>query len=520
MDDFAKTNAILEVNRAKEIQQLRQDLEKIFENFVHWLEADHGLYWITGKPGSGKSTLMKFISAHPNTRKHLQTWARGRKLVTASFYFWSPAKNQLQKSQAGLLRSTLLDGTPSTDEPMFCFFIDGLDEYDGNPQDIIELVGILRHSPYIKVCVASRPWNEFETAFGLNRAWVLCVHDLTRDDIRLYTTETLGKDLIFQQLRKMDDRCPDLVEDVVKTAEGVFFVDERYQEQMSTTFIVTLRARKLLPVFTYWHIDEDIADDYVFDLETKAPPPAFGQESDAELLDTICYHMDGLDSLDDASRTQMRLAAHMRSTLIARGGYDSSGNKLSRFSPHQFRTTRERISPQSTARVKIRERTDIRAWHQCCGTLRVIAAKHPLNGFIDEYASDFQSATANSKWNDAALTAHFRAGLRDEIKDLLISKDRSEKPSIFSWKSVETPNSCYDGSIEDYISGFKTLAQGFEGHELPYVLRISWTGGQDGIDSRTGRYGQKIPRSAHIGSFNKHTDAGMQKMREKQAETS
>ncbi|KFY89381.1 hypothetical protein V498_06457 [Pseudogymnoascus sp. VKM F-4517 (FW-2822)] len=592
MEDFAKTNAILEVNRAKEIQQLRQDLEKIFEeikspfqiknpysqawgqlpgaaeraknlvaerlilnrlgyltmeyrhqaiskehaktfqwiyeptssdskpwtNFVHWLEEDHGLYWITGKPGSGKSTLMKFISAHPNTRKHLQTWARGRKLVTASFYFWSPAKNQLQKSQVGLLRSILYqifrqcpdwilrlfpvtnshlesgspenhfdtveellcifrrltepltsqDGTPSTDEPRFCFFIDGLDEYDGNPQDIIEMVGILRHSPHIKICVASRPWNEFETAFGLNRAWMLCVHDLTRDDIRLYTTETLGEDVIFQQLRKMDDRCPDLVEDVVKTAEGVFLwvflvvrslleglsnadrisdlqkrlselptdlesyferllysVDERYQEQMSTTFIVTLRARKLLPVFTYWHMDEDVADDYVFDLETKAPPSgearhipinhmkkrlnarckglmeakfyepfrsggpssfvvawqvdflhrtvrdflalanmqkllhsrvqksynadlaicrsvlatfkttielAFGQESDTELLDTFCYHMDGLDSLDDASRTQMRLAAHMRSTLIARGGCDFSGDKLSRFS--------------------------------------------------------------------------------------------------------------------------------------------------------------------------------------------
>lgn len=144
---------------------------------------------------------------------------------------------------------------------------------------------------------------------------MLCVHDLTRGDIRLYTAETLGKDLIFQQLRKMDDRCSDLVEEVVKAAEGVFLwvflviqsllealsnadrisdlqkrlselptdlesyferllysVDERYQEQMSTTFMVALRARKQLPVVTYWHMDEDIADDYVFDLETKASP--------------------------------------------------------------------------------------------------------------------------------------------------------------------------------------------------------------------------------------------------------
>ena len=40
--------------------------------FVDWLKQEDGLYWVSGKPGSGKSTLMKFLSAHDTTLKHLE----------------------------------------------------------------------------------------------------------------------------------------------------------------------------------------------------------------------------------------------------------------------------------------------------------------------------------------------------------------------------------------------------------------------------------------------------------------
>ncbi|KAK1486937.1 hypothetical protein CABS01_13070 [Colletotrichum abscissum] len=36
-------------------------------NFSSWLQGSRGIFWITGKPGSGKSTLMKFISGHEIT---------------------------------------------------------------------------------------------------------------------------------------------------------------------------------------------------------------------------------------------------------------------------------------------------------------------------------------------------------------------------------------------------------------------------------------------------------------------
>ena len=100
-----------------------------------WLECDEQLFWITGKAGSGKSTLMKHLcnpgsqavykttsdadslgDASPReysqttdrTRCHpfLRKWAGASTLIVASFYFWNSG-NQLQMSQDGLL-STLL----------------------------------------------------------------------------------------------------------------------------------------------------------------------------------------------------------------------------------------------------------------------------------------------------------------------------------------------------------------------------------------------------------------------------
>lgn len=41
--------------------------------FPEWLESDNeSIYWITGKPGSGKSTLMKYITNHPSVADHLR----------------------------------------------------------------------------------------------------------------------------------------------------------------------------------------------------------------------------------------------------------------------------------------------------------------------------------------------------------------------------------------------------------------------------------------------------------------
>jgi len=76
------------------------------DSFTRWLEFGDGIYWINGKAGSGKSTLMKFLYDHEQTRKLLTSWASPIKLDLANFFFWNSGTTD-QKSQSGLLRSLL-----------------------------------------------------------------------------------------------------------------------------------------------------------------------------------------------------------------------------------------------------------------------------------------------------------------------------------------------------------------------------------------------------------------------------
>jgi hypothetical protein len=72
------------------------------------------LYWITGKAGSGKSKLIRFLVDHQETRTSLQAWAGGTRLITVSFFFGNSGY-ALQMSHKGLFRSLLyqiLDQAP------------------------------------------------------------------------------------------------------------------------------------------------------------------------------------------------------------------------------------------------------------------------------------------------------------------------------------------------------------------------------------------------------------------------
>ncbi|KAF9881153.1 hypothetical protein CkaCkLH20_01303 [Colletotrichum karsti] len=55
------------------------------EQFLNWLQDDNGLFYISGKPGSGKSTLMKSICQDPHSQKLLRIWANkdGKDLLYA-----------------------------------------------------------------------------------------------------------------------------------------------------------------------------------------------------------------------------------------------------------------------------------------------------------------------------------------------------------------------------------------------------------------------------------------------------
>ena len=206
---------------------------------------------------------MKFLANHPQTDKILTSWAGDKELITASFYFWN-AGNEMQKSQEGLFRSILYEILrkcpnliqsvcasklaavrgfmgkiePWTEDELwmatdqlkgqtgskarFCFFVDGLDEYNGHPDRIISVLERLRTWPDIKLCVSSRPWNEFVDAFGQNPTQKLTLEELTHGDIKIYIEDTLERNTRFEALRIKDARSQYLIEEIVGKARGVF----------------------------------------------------------------------------------------------------------------------------------------------------------------------------------------------------------------------------------------------------------------------------------------------------------
>ena len=89
------------------------------DNFSQWLRSEQKLYWINGKAGSGKSTLMNYICQDYRRLELLRDWSADRLLLTTVYFFWS-AGSRLQKSIDGLLRSLLYQILTKCDELTYC----------------------------------------------------------------------------------------------------------------------------------------------------------------------------------------------------------------------------------------------------------------------------------------------------------------------------------------------------------------------------------------------------------------
>ncbi|OTA90235.1 hypothetical protein M434DRAFT_371848, partial [Hypoxylon sp. CO27-5] len=76
--------------------------------FLTWLQNDETFFWISGKAGCGKSTLMKYVYHDKTTKVALQNseWARGKDLMLVG-HFLLERGNEDQKSREGMLRSIL-----------------------------------------------------------------------------------------------------------------------------------------------------------------------------------------------------------------------------------------------------------------------------------------------------------------------------------------------------------------------------------------------------------------------------
>ncbi|KAH8668898.1 hypothetical protein BX600DRAFT_396899 [Xylariales sp. PMI_506] len=82
------------------------DGDQQVSDFYHWLRTPGSIFWISGNPGSGKTTLMKHAFYSKQTRERLESWAGNKQLVMASIFLFEGGTH-VQKSHEGILRGLL-----------------------------------------------------------------------------------------------------------------------------------------------------------------------------------------------------------------------------------------------------------------------------------------------------------------------------------------------------------------------------------------------------------------------------
>src|SRR5262249_45672550 len=104
-----------------------------------------------------------------------------------------------------------------------CLFIDGLDEHDGDSDDIITLVKELSPFQNVKICVSSRPWTEFVLEFSINEARLLKMEDLTAEDIRSYVNDFFMRNGRFRKYAAQENGAMSQIkEEILQKSAGVF----------------------------------------------------------------------------------------------------------------------------------------------------------------------------------------------------------------------------------------------------------------------------------------------------------
>jgi len=398
--------------------------ERTGVSVLEWLRTGSGIYWVSGKAGSGKSTLMKYLHNSGDTLAALHEWAGEKPLVTAAHFFWN-AGTDMQKSQQGLLQNLLyhvlrqtpalipsvcapsrwndlssnLRGSPWPRRKLMdafsrlgsqslnskiCFFVDGLDEYEGDHTDVVQILSTFISND-LKVLFSSRPWNVFEKAYGQNFGQKLELQSLTQGDITLFVKDKLFEDKDFQELKARDSRYDELITEITERARGVFLwvflvvrslrrgltnedtifelqerlriiptdleeyfqrmldsVDEIYRKQAARIYLLSLAFEYGITTVTLSYFDEDIPD-----FALRAPiTPWRGEEFSRtcsktrtrvlahckDLLETVPYRGDptgsalGVEFIHRTVRDFLE-TGNVKTLLVKRAGKDFDANR-------------------------------------------------------------------------------------------------------------------------------------------------------------------------------------------------
>lgn len=231
--------------------------QRTWDSFVGWLQDDQPLYWVSGKPGSGKSMMIKFMMSTLQQRAERPRYdpadeEPATQQIVLSHFFWE-AGGELQRSIEGCLRTLLwqllrcpnlsreacqavrtfagctwthtrlrsaLEAALRHARTPICLFLDGLDECrDG--EDLVEFVEELAGMARLKICVSSRPEQLYVDTFSDKPK--LRVQDLNRNDIYTVINEKFKSNPRVGRMGVVNPAALDqLATSIERKAQGVF----------------------------------------------------------------------------------------------------------------------------------------------------------------------------------------------------------------------------------------------------------------------------------------------------------
>ncbi|KEF53506.1 uncharacterized protein A1O9_10481 [Exophiala aquamarina CBS 119918] len=285
----ARNRSLLDRLRFEDMDDKRQyampepsyDHEYIWQtSFSTWLEKPDPLYWISGKPASGKSTMMAYLATSRRTIEMLESGGRTFKIL--HFYFDYRAGDALGNNMLGMFRIFLYQIASSDDNvrhrlerissegrlkldsqrhlfdatseafdecgKQLCIFIDGLDEFNGDLCELLQTCRSMVDRMSIKLCVASRP--DSRVAQILNVHETITIQDFNKASMRSYVDrKILQRSETDLDISKRFSK--QMVDDLVAKAQGVFLwfkfvVDEiikKFDQGRSDSQIYTLIRR-------------------------------------------------------------------------------------------------------------------------------------------------------------------------------------------------------------------------------------------------------------------------------------
>jgi len=231
-------------------------------DFPSWLENDQGIFWISGKPASGKSTLIHhLVNSEVGAERVKLHLARSHESPMLVYFFFDfRAGTGIANIPVGMLRSLLLQlvekssdvgqyvldkcghrtggdwpeleaelidllcDSLQSQKRYVCGFIDGLDEYKGCLRKLVGTILQLQQRSQMKLCLASRPEPEIQSK--LQKA-SLSMQEHNAGTIRAYTYAAFSELEPFTNQQKLQS----LAQNIERDADGVllwarFAVDE------------------------------------------------------------------------------------------------------------------------------------------------------------------------------------------------------------------------------------------------------------------------------------------------------